>query len=162
MSNLKNMTLQKREWMLPLLSSIGFMVLCHGFMLMNPGYSHDGLNEVVRDMGEYQTDVKIHSPVPKGISALLAKRESILFAEHAVSAIKNVRISKKFFVRSWTEHHLFVMSANRSVPALSENNFIERRKPKKVINSSYLRLALDSTSLRRISGKGFLLFPRVT
>ena len=64
MSNLKNMTLQKREWMLPLLSSVGFMVLCHGFMLMNPGYSHDGLNEVVRDMGEYQTTLGRFLQVP--------------------------------------------------------------------------------------------------
>ena len=64
MSNLKNMTLQKREWMLPLLSSVGFMVLCHGFMLVNPGYSHDGLNEVVRDMGEYQTTLGRFLQVP--------------------------------------------------------------------------------------------------
>jgi hypothetical protein len=99
-------------------------------------------------MGEYQTDVKIHSPVPKGISALLAKRESILFAEHAVSAIKNVRISKKYFVRSWTELHLFVMAANRSVPALSENKSIGQKKLKKVMNSFYLRPVRVSILLR--------------
>ena len=64
MSNIKNITLQKREWMLPLFSCIGFMVLCHGFMLMNPSYSHDGLNEVVRDMGGYQTTLGRFLQVP--------------------------------------------------------------------------------------------------
>ena len=107
------------------------------------------LSEIKLHTGEYQTDVKNHSPVPKGISAPLAKRENTLYAEHEVSAIKNVQISMKLFVRSWTELHLFVMVVNRTVPALSENNSIGQRKHKKVMSFFYLRLVRDSISQRR-------------
>ena len=106
------------------------------------------LSGIKLHMGEYPTDVKSHSPVPIGISAPYAERESILCAEPVISAIKNVPISMKHFARSWTEPHLFAMAANKSVHALSENNSIGQIKHKKVMSSFYLRLVRDSISQR--------------
>ena len=106
------------------------------------------LSEIKLLMGEYPTDAKCHCLAPKGISAPYAKRESILYAEPVISAIKNVRISMRHFVLNWTEHHLFAMAANRTAPALSENNFIGQRKHKEVMSFFYLKLDRDSTSQR--------------
>ena len=61
---MKNLTPQKKQLLLSLVACIGFTVLCHGFMLMNPSYSHDGLNEVIRDMGGYQTTLGRFLQVP--------------------------------------------------------------------------------------------------
>ena len=36
------------------LSTLAFMIVSHGFMLMNPSYSHDSLNEIIRDTGMFQ------------------------------------------------------------------------------------------------------------
>jgi hypothetical protein len=99
-------------------------------------------------MGEYPIDARIHFPVRKGTYVPYVKRENILFAGHAVFAIKNVRILQKLFAQSWTEHHLFVMAANRSAPALSENKFIGQRKHKKVTSSFYQKHDRDSILLR--------------
>lgn len=45
----------KKHLIICLCASFFFMFFCHGFMLMNPCYNHDSLNEVVRDTGLFQT-----------------------------------------------------------------------------------------------------------
>lgn len=47
----------KRTIIICFLATFAMMLLCHGFMFMNPSYSHDSLNEIIRDTGSFQTTI---------------------------------------------------------------------------------------------------------
>ena len=48
---------RKKRIIICLCASFAFMLICHGFLMFNPSYSHDSLTEIIRGKGYYQASL---------------------------------------------------------------------------------------------------------